>query len=337
MLATSGVERRRRSRPVQMDVADHDLTVIVPAFNEGQRLPQTLAGLARYLDAWGVDYRVLVVDDGSSDGTASLTDASGPRFSTIRLPQRRGKGHAVQFGMLRATGRILAFTDADLPYDLSALRQGYEWIRAGTCDVVFGARDLDPRTRAASRRVSRRVATFVFRELVKRLVSREVVDTQCGLKLFSRRAACALFSRTKIAGFAFDAELVFLTQVLRIPFRRIAVTLINEHSSTVSLARHAVPMLLDILALRWRSWRGGVRGTARGRLFELPALRTSSSSARCAPGRFLAVRHASHRGGPKFPVDRSRPARPRRLMSRCAITLNRFVRLSVAPRLRTRD
>ena len=110
--------------------ADHDMTVIIPAYNEEQRLPWTLAELTSFLNGWGIDYRVLVADDGSTDCTATLAQQFGPRCSTLRVTPQGGKGRAVRIAMLRATGRVLAFTDADLPFQLTALRQGCEWIAA---------------------------------------------------------------------------------------------------------------------------------------------------------------------------------------------------------------
>ena len=235
--------------------ADHDLTIIVPAYNEESRLPATLDGLASYCNRWGVDYRVLVVDDGSRDGTARLTEGRDKHFATISQANA-GKGAAVRNGMLRATGRVIAFTDADLPYDLDGIRAAYDAIQRRQCDVVFGARDIEESAVLAPRRFLRTLATLVFRSIVAQLVSRQVTDTQCGLKVFSRRAALEIFSRTSIDGFAFDAEVVFLTHRLRLPFRRIPVTLINEYGSTISLTRHALPMLLDVIGLRWRALRG---------------------------------------------------------------------------------
>lgn len=236
-------------------VADHDLTVIVPAFNEEERLPATLQGLADYLNRWGVDYRVLVIDDGSRDATARLASDFGSRFTTVSQ-SNAGKGAAVRNGMLRATGRVVAFTDADLPYDLDSLKIAYEAIATRSCEVVFGARDLKESTIRAPRRIMRTVAHWVFRSVVQMLVSRQVTDTQCGLKIFSRSAAREIFSRTTIDGFAFDAEVVYLTHRLSLPFRRIPVTLINEYSSTISLTRHALPMLMDVFRLRLRALRG---------------------------------------------------------------------------------
>jgi dolichyl-phosphate beta-glucosyltransferase len=235
--------------------ADHDLTIIVPAYNEESRLPTTLDGLRAYLDNWGIDYRVLVIDDGSRDGTARLTEGLGKRFATVSQANA-GKGAAVRNGVLRSTGRVVAFTDADLPYDLIGVRTAYEAIDAQNCEVVFGARDLQESAVRAPRRCMRTLATWVFRGIVAQLVSRQVTDTQCGLKVFSRRAAREIFSRATVDGFAFDAEVVFLTHRLALPFRRIPVTLINEYGSTISLTRHALPMLLDVISLRLRDLRG---------------------------------------------------------------------------------
>ena len=234
---------------------DHELTLIIPAYNEGQRLPRTLAAVKEFLDDWGIDYRVVVVDNGSQDNTGSLTNAFDDRFSTIQQPVS-GKGAAVRKGMLDATGSVVAFTDADLPYDLGALRQGVELVASGKCDVVFGARDVAGASVAVQRRWLRKIASFVFRGIVRRLVSREIADTQCGLKIFSRTAAAEVFSRTTIDGFAFDAEVVFLARRLRLSQACVPVRLINEDGSTLSLTRHALPMLIDVLKIRWQAAAG---------------------------------------------------------------------------------
>jgi dolichyl-phosphate beta-glucosyltransferase len=231
--------------------ADHDFSLIIPAFNEEGRLPWTLAEARQFLDASGIDYRVLVADDGSTDRTPQLAAAMGPRFSTVSLPCNRGKGAAVRNAMLRATGRVMAFTDADLPFELESLQRAYMLVRSRQCEVVFGARDLAQSTHPAKRKFTRTLATFIFREVVKRLVSREITDTQCGLKAFSRRAAHEVFSRLTLDGFAFDAEVVFLTERLGLTYGRIPVSLVREYGSTLSLRRHTLPMLRDIFAL-WR-------------------------------------------------------------------------------------
>lgn len=240
--------------PGSMEVRplDHDLTVIIPAYNEENRLPWTLEHLTSYLSDWGIDYRVLVADDGSTDGTAELAQKFGPRCSTLRLLRQGGKGRAVRTAMLRATGRIIAFTDADLPFDLSALKKGFDLIQTGLCQVAFGARDLAESTTKVKRHFTRTLATCLFRGIVKALISTPVNDTQCGLKIFERRAALEIFSRATIDGFAFDAEVVHLTQRLGFRFECIPVTLINDYSSTLSLRRHTLPMLAEIVRFSLR-------------------------------------------------------------------------------------
>src|SRR5208283_4589833 len=130
-------------------------------------------------------------------------------------------------------------------------------------------RDLAQSTHRARRKLSRTLATWLFREVVKRLVSREVTDTQCGLKAFSRRASREIFSRLTLDGFSFDAEVVFLTQRLGLEFQRIPVNLVREYGSTLSLWRHTIPMLRDIVALWWRNRH----------LQELPLMQTEPAAA----------------------------------------------------------
>src|ERR1700689_3493186 len=205
---------------------DHDLTLVIPAYNEEARLPRTLRQLREYLDQWGINYRVIVADDGSRSKTATVANEFGPRFSTLSLAQNRGKGAAVRAGMLSAAGRVVAFTDADLPYALESLRAGYELIRAGRCEVAFGARDLEGSRRFVHRRVLRVAASAVFSQIVRFLISPDVTDTKAGLKVFSLEASQAIFSRTLIDGFAFDAEVVFFSRHLGLKYRLIPVALI---------------------------------------------------------------------------------------------------------------
>ncbi|WP_397571367.1 glycosyltransferase [Schlesneria sp. T3-172] len=235
---------------------DHDLTLVIPAYNEEARLPRTLADAKSYLDAWGINYRVLVVDDGSRDETAKLTEAFGRRFSTIRQTNG-GKGSAIRNGMMSSSGKVIGFTDADLPYDLDALKTAYQIIETGRRDVVFGSRTIEGATSRVERRLMRTLASFVFRTCMMCLVSREITDTQCGLKVFSRRAARMIFSRTIVNGFAFDAEVVYLTHLLNLSFEKVAVTLVNDYSTTISLTRNAIPMLIDVVGVRLHGLRNG--------------------------------------------------------------------------------
>jgi dolichyl-phosphate beta-glucosyltransferase len=233
-----------------------ELTLVIPAHNEASRLPGTLDALAEFLDRWGVDFRVLVVDDGSTDTTARLTAGRGPRFSTHSLPQNRGKGAAVRAGMLLAHSRLVAFMDADLPYALDCLRQAYALLQTGGPDVVLGARNMPDSGVHVRRPWLRRVATVVFRALTHRLISSQVSDTQTGFKMFRYSASQQTFSRTTLDGFAFDVEVIFLMHRLGLTFAQVPVDMINDKASTLSLRRHALPMLLDVFRVYLRAHLG---------------------------------------------------------------------------------
>jgi dolichyl-phosphate beta-glucosyltransferase len=235
-----------------LPATDHEFTVIIPAYNEERRLPKSLEELGQFLDDTRLDYRVIVADDGSVDRTPELAAGFGRRFSTVRLEKNGGKGRALRTAMLAATGQVVAFTDADLPFRLNALRQGYDLIAERQCEIVFGSRHMAQSSNIAKRNLMRRLASRAFHGVVKCLVSTDVTDTQCGLKLFSRRAAVELFSRATVDGFAFDTEVVLLARRLGLTHRCLPVTLVNEMASTVSLARHALPMLLDVIKMRAR-------------------------------------------------------------------------------------
>ncbi len=235
-------------------MVDHELTLVIPARNEEHRLLRTLTVARAFLDRWGIDYRVLVVDNASRDNTSRLTAAFGRSFSTIAQPLE-GKGAAVRHGMLRATGAVVAFTDADLPYDLHALRSGYDLIQGGECAVVFGARDIADARSAVPRRRLRSISSSVFRAIARRRVSPDVTDTQCGFKMFSHDAARQVFSRATVDGFAFDAEVVWLARHLALRHAQVPVTLVNDAGSTLQLWRDAWPMFRDVVRIHRRASR----------------------------------------------------------------------------------
>lgn len=229
-----------------------DLTVVVPAYNEASRLPRALDGLAAWCASQDLAVEVLVVDDGSRDATARAAAAHPLGCGVVRLTQNAGKGAAVRTGMRLGRGRIIAFTDADLPFDLAALRWACDVIAAGIADVVYGGRDLDGSEESVARSPARSLASRCFRTITRHLIARDVGDTQCGLKVFRRDAAREIFSRVQTNGFAFDAEAILVARRLGCASARVPVRLVNEAGSTVSLRRHAARMLRDIVAARFR-------------------------------------------------------------------------------------
>lgn len=226
---------------------DFDLSIVIPAYNEAGRLPGALDGLADWVDSLPWQVEVIVVDDGSADATAAAAAVHPSGCGVIRLVENAGKGAAVRAGMLEARGRVVAFTDADLPYRMQALERAFSLIDEGRADVVCGARDLVDSALAVRRAAHRSLASLSFRMLTGMLISRQIRDTQCGLKAFSRSAAHEIFSRVHTDGFAFDAEAILVAHRLGLVAARVPVVLVNEAGSTVSLRRHAPQMLRDIM------------------------------------------------------------------------------------------
>jgi len=232
------------------------LTVVLPAYNEAARLPQTLTLLSEWADSLPFEVEILVVDDGSDDATAKEAALHPVGCTVVRLNHNAGKGAAVRTGMLLARKDIVAFTDADLPYRLDALRRAHDMIANRKADIVYGSRDLPDSHAVVRRETSRRIASYIFRGITRVMVSGNISDTQCGLKVYSRSAARAVFCRVHTNGFAFDAEAILVARNLHLRSASMAITLINEAGSTVSLQRHAPTMLRDLLKARLRHGRG---------------------------------------------------------------------------------
>jgi len=264
-VATLPMPPLRRSHDSRAACA-FDLSIVIPAYNEASRLPHALNGLADWIDSLPWQVEVIVVDDGSADTTAAAAAAHPCGCGVIRLVENTGKGAAVRAGMLEARGRVVAFTDADLPYRMEALERAFAIIDQGRADVVCGARDLSDSASLVRRAAHRSLASFSFRMLTGMLISRDVRDTQCGLKVFSRSAAHEVFSRVHTDGFAFDAEAILVARRLGLVAARVPVVLVNEAGSTVSLRRHAPQMLKDIVRSTLRHARGpGSRSAAMPR------------------------------------------------------------------------
>lgn len=231
------------------------LSVVVPAYREADRIGATVARIREELaPSVGDDLEVVVVDDGSGDGTAEAARAAGADQVLVQ-PENRGKGAAVRAGVLAARGRTVAFTDADLSYPPAQLADLLAEVEDGW-DVVVGSR---VHTQTATLVRARRV-----RELGGRLINlgtHAVLlgahrDTQCGIKAFRSDVARSLFSRSRIDGFAFDVELFHLAERDGLSVREVPVQVANAERSTVRVVRDGLVLVRDLA----RIVRGGRAG-----------------------------------------------------------------------------
>lgn len=236
------------------------LSVVIPAFNEEGRIGGSIERIASYLGATGCASEIIVVDDGSSDGTARAVEAFVRGAGNVRLLKNvgnRGKGYSVRRGALSASGRFVLMCDADLSTPIEEAEKLLRCLRAGGCDVAIGSRGLPQSDVRVPQSVVRQSMGKVFNVFVRLLVLGGIRDTQCGFKCFTARAARAIFSRQRIKGFCFDVEILLIARRLGCRVREVPVTWINSPASSVRLLREPARMFADLLRIGWHAWCGG--------------------------------------------------------------------------------
>jgi glycosyltransferase involved in cell wall biosynthesis len=240
-----------------MSVPEVALSIVIPAFNEERRLPPTLEKIAAWLAAKKITAEVLVVDDGSTDGTARLVAETARSFPCLRaLANGRnfGKGYSVRHGMREARGRIGLFTDADLS---APIEEADKLLAAlETADVAFGSRALDRKLIEVHQSRLRELAGILFNKLVQLVLWIPFVDTQCGFKAFRMDRARILFEQQRIERFGFDPELIYLARHHGLRAVEIAVRWAHHPETKVHVYRDSARMLLELLAIRWNSLCG---------------------------------------------------------------------------------
>jgi dolichyl-phosphate beta-glucosyltransferase len=235
------------------------ISVVIPCYNEEQRIGPTLAAIEHHFAASGLTYELVVVDDGSTDGTVDLVAARARLNGALHIVVNRpnhGKGHALRTGILAARGQVIMFTDADLSIPITIVDDFLAAIDGGA-DIVVASR-AHPASREAVRPpVTRRIMTRIFRGVVRLLLPvGGVSDTQCGCKAYRRSVTRDLFSRQVIDGFSFDAEVLFLARRAGYRVREVPFVLTHSPASTVRPVRHGLLMVRDLLRVRLNSWRG---------------------------------------------------------------------------------
>jgi dolichyl-phosphate beta-glucosyltransferase len=238
--------------------AEVHLSVIVPAYNEEKRLPQTLREIDKYLKKQNYNYEIIAVSGGSTDKTVEVTKNLKPEIKNLEvleLTEKRGKGFCVKQGILKAKGKYRIFTDADNSTSVDQVEKMWPEFEKGF-DVVIGSRDIKGAILAVPQPWYRRILGNTFNLLTK-IISGiwGIPDTQCGFKGLSERAAKDIFSKAVIDRFAFDVELLTIAKKLGYKIKEVPVTWVNDINSTVNF-KSMVEMLLDIFKIRLNSIKG---------------------------------------------------------------------------------
>jgi dolichyl-phosphate beta-glucosyltransferase len=229
------------------------LSVVIPAFNEEDRIASTLETIAVFMDALRDDYEILVVDDGSRDATVRVVEGAAERWRQIqllRLPENRGKGAAVRAGVLASRGDEVLFSDADLSTPIGELAKLRAALAQGH-DIAIGSRALAESDVQVRQHPLREAMGRTFNRFVKLLVMDGIRDTQCGFKLFRGDVARELFAASQVDGFAFDVEILLLARP-RYKVAEVPVVWRHVEQSKVSPGRDAARMLWDLFKLKLR-------------------------------------------------------------------------------------
>ena len=229
------------------------LSVIVPAYNEEERLSQTLKEINNYLRQQNYESEILVVSDGSTDRTNEITKNLMAEIKNLRLlefPKKRGKGFGVRQGMLEAKGGYRIFTDADNSTPLEQIEKMWPHFKEGF-DIVIGSRDLKGAVLDPPQPWQRIFTGEAFKLVRKIIVGLwEIQDSQCGFKCFTKKAAEKIFPKCKIDRFSFDAEVLLIAKKLKYKIKEIPIYWKNDLASKVKF-KSMVKMALDLVKIRW--------------------------------------------------------------------------------------
>jgi dolichyl-phosphate beta-glucosyltransferase len=244
---------------------DINYSIVIPAYNEGNRLAATLEKVLAYVHAQGWNAEVIVVNDGSRDNTASLVREFAEKNPMVRLvenPGNRGKGYSVRHGMLSARGDVVVFSDADLSSPIGEMPKLLEALAAGA-DIAIGSRWLRAELQTQRQSLLRQIFGRVFNLLLRIILGLKFKDTQCGFKAFTRRAEQTILPLQRIERWGFDPEILFLAR--KFGFRVEEVPVLWGHSGDTRIHPFldGARMFQEMLRIRWYDLAGKYeRGSA---------------------------------------------------------------------------
>jgi dolichyl-phosphate beta-glucosyltransferase len=238
------------------------ISVVVPAYNEEAAIAATVKALREWLEAHGEPWEVLVVDNASEDRTAEVMRelADGERVRLLRNERNRGKGYSMRRGMLEATGELRLHCDADCATSLPSLPHMLELVRE--YDVVVGSRLAEGAQVGRRQHLRRRLAGRSFQQLCRLVLREPTTDLYCGFKLWRGRAAADAYSRTRIEGWIFDAEVLAMARALGYRICETGIVWTDREGSRVRMGRILLPVLRELVAARRHVKREARRGQA---------------------------------------------------------------------------
>ncbi len=234
------------------------LSVVVPSYNEGERIPQTLKALDAYLKKQNYSYEIIVVSDGSKDDTAKVVEKQKETVANLRLIaniENHGKGYVVRQGMLEARGEYRLFTDSDNSTPIEQVEKMWPYFDQGF-DIVIGSRDAKGAVLDPPQPMLRRFLGEGFGLLTNMIVGTwGIQDTQCGFKAMTAKAAEEILPLCRIERFAFDPEILAIAKLKKLKIKEIPVLWKNDTRSTVKFSS-MVKMFFDLFKVRLNMIKG---------------------------------------------------------------------------------
>jgi dolichyl-phosphate beta-glucosyltransferase len=236
------------------------LSIIVPAYNEAKCLAENIKKFNQYLNEQKYDYEIIIVNDGSTDNTGKIGKQLAAKNKNIKLINNKinkGKGAAVRQGLLQASGEYALFIDADNATSIDHLKQVWPYFKKGY-DIVIGtrsARDAQGACQAVPQARWKRLLGVCGNYIIRLLAVKNIRDTQCGFKVFRKKAVKNIIPQMTIDGFAFDAEMLALAQYLDFKIAKIPVYWVNYPNSRVGIKGY-LSSLKDICRIKWNFIRG---------------------------------------------------------------------------------
>ena len=233
-------------------------SIVVPAYNERARILPTLEAVIAAVRSHGWSAEVIVVNDGSTDETASLVKnfaLTAPEVRLMENPGNHGKGYSVRSGLLHALGDIVMFTDADLSAPIDEAQRLFDAIAAGA-DIAIGSRWLATSRQTHRQPLYRQLFGRCFNMLTRAVMGLPYADTQCGFKAFTREASQTVFQLETIERWGFDPEILFIARKRGFRVQEVPVSWAHDARSRISYLRDGLQMLKELAIVRWNALIG---------------------------------------------------------------------------------
>ena len=238
------------------------LSVIIPAYNEEERLGSSLSSVYKYVMERMLPTEILVVDDASTDKTVEIVEQSRPSEAStvtvqiLRNTKNLGKGASVRRGMLQCKGELALMTDADMSTPIEEIEKLEQVMSETNCDIAIGSRAIEGSQVEVHQSRIREKSGKLFNVVVRGISSLPFQDTQCGFKLFSMRKCRSIFAAQLLSSYSFDVEILYIAAERGLEMREVPVVWRHSAGSKVRFFRDGSRMLTDLLKVRWNSYRG---------------------------------------------------------------------------------